>query len=325
MLQTTESVELVKWCECEALARAGKNCFRARLRAVHKSQMGCGSSHLICEAVNFVNDFVGSVVVSDWMKKNKDVTLFLKSNFGVSESDQSLAIATFLCGDMVRSNQARFSARAFVLERLCEMTGLKIEADVLEGLRTGRLGFDESSILLSAPDVEFVSRVKQLNIADHAAGFILYQQGLGARDVRTKINYFKRAHRKLIDALNSSPFDARGLTLAGDINLSQMVLESDPFIVKQLGQLAKDYFVASILADPLNIASRRSYAQLKAINLDFRGAEELFLQALELCDTDQITLLKYADFLQNYLKDECEAKKIYNIYQVCVDLNNCKV
>jgi hypothetical protein len=318
----SQSVELLKWYECEALARAGKNCFRARLRAVHKTQVGSGSSHLISETVLFMNDFVGIVGTSDWMNKNKDVALCLQSNFSFSESDSTQAIATFLSGDMVRASQSRFSARAFVLERLCEMTGLKIEPKVMKGLRAGRMGFQETFISLTPPDVEFIPRVKNLNIADHAAGFILYHQGLIAVDVATKINYFDRAHRKLVDALNSSPFDARGLTLAGDINLRQMVLESDSFVVKQLGQLANDYFVAAILADPLNIASRHSYAELKAINLDFRGAEELFLQALELCDTDQTTLLKYADFLQNSLKDVNEAKKIYDRYQVCVEMNN---
>jgi hypothetical protein len=317
-----QSFELLKWYECEALARAGKNCLRARLRAAHKSQLGSGSAHLIDETMLFLNDFVGVVGTPDWMMKNNDVTLCLRSNFGFSESDLALAIATFLTGDTASSNHCRFSARAFVLERLCEMTGLEIEPQVMEGLRAGRMGFKETIISLAAPDIEFKSRVKHLNIADHATGFILYQQGLNALDAATKISYFNRAHRKLVAALNSSPFDARGLTLAGDINLRQMVLESDPVVVKLLGQLAKDYFVASILADPLNIASRRSYAELKAINLDFRGAEELYLQALELCDTDQMTLLKYADFLQNSLKDINEAKKIYDRYQICVEMND---
>lgn len=315
----TQSVELLKWYECEALARAAKNCLRARLRSSHKVQVSSGSAHLVRETVVFLNEFVGVLSMEDWMQKNADVISTLRSSFLMEEQDLESAVLTFLSGDMVRSHQTRFSARAFVLERLCEMTGIVVVPEVLEGLRAGRMGFEGAVICLAAPDVSFTCRVKHLNVADHAAGFILYQQGLCALDVPTKISYFNRAHRLLVAALNSSPFDARGLTLAGDINLRQMVLETDVMVAKMLGQRAKDYFIASIQADPLNIASRRSFAELKAIMLDFHGAEELFLQALELCDTDETTLLKYADFLKNSLHDDVEAEKMYERHRVCLE------
>ncbi len=309
-IELEQSEELFKWYECEAFARAAKNCLRKILRNAHQKRAGSGSSHLIARVVEFVNKFIGIVDRVAWQVANDEVLETMKSSFGFSESDLQLAMDTFLMGDMIRSNQPRCVARAFVLEMLCDMTGIKIFPGVMEGLRAGRMAFEGAVILLSAPDVSFTSRIKNLNLVDHAAGFILYQQGLRALDVKTKLDYFTRAHENLVKALKSSPFDTKGLALAGDINLRQMVLVENKIEAKQLGQRANDYFRAAISLDPLNLASRRSFAELKALNMDFYGAEELFLQILEIDDTNQVTLLKYAEFLK-MRKDEVEAEKIF--------------
>ncbi len=68
-----ESEELIKLYECEALARAGKNFIRSRLRDVHSQRFSLGSSHLVQEVVCFVNEFVGIVNVTEWMGKNRCV------------------------------------------------------------------------------------------------------------------------------------------------------------------------------------------------------------------------------------------------------------
>ncbi len=243
--------------------------------------------------------------------------LLLTSMFGFSSENLEKAVATFLGGEMLRSHEPKIAARAFTLERLCEMTGIGIVPEVMDALCQGRMGFAGATISLAAPDVTFSCRVKNLSVVDHAAGFVLFHQGLAALDQVTKVSYYKRAQLKLVAALNSSPLDSRALTLAGDINLKHMAVENDTAMAKQLGVRAEDYFTASMCIDPLSGATRRSYAELKMLQRDFPAAEELFLQALELNDMDQEALRMYGHFLRNSLHDDVEADAIYKRLDAC--------
>ncbi len=309
-----QGLELLKWFECEGMARAAKNCLRRVLRDAHRERAGSGSAHLVAKVVDFVNKFVGIIDRQTWEKANENVLQFLRLHFGFNERDLDHCVTTFLTQEMLRSNQGKCTARAFVLDLVCEMTGVTIFPAIMEGLRSGRLCFEGAIIRLTAPDVSFTTRIKRLNVVDHAAGFILYQQGLKALDIATKLSYFTRAHENLVKALKSSPFDTKGLALAGDINLHHMKLVESEIEKKQLSQRANDYFKAAISLDPLNLASRRSFAELKFLNNDVEGAEGLFLEILEIDDRDPLTLERYASFLKSQ-KNEVEAEKLFERFK----------
>ncbi len=234
--EMAQGAELMKRYECEALARAGKNVLRARLRAAHAQQQSSGSSHLVREAVAFLNAFAGSANVVEWRAVNGAVEETLRASFDLSGAHLEAAVATFLEGHVHHPPPQRVAARALVLEQLCEMVGVAIAPEVLEGLRQGCAG---SALCLAAPDVALVCRVKHLSVVDRAAGFVLFRQGLAAREAPTRAGYLRRAQQRLVAALDSAPFDARALALAGDINLQHLQLETDPAAARQRAQRAQ--------------------------------------------------------------------------------------
>ncbi len=72
----------------------------------------------------------------------------------------------------------------------------------------------------------------------------------------------------------------------------------------------QDYLTAAVAADPLAAAPRRSLARLRELQHDLVGAEELFLQALELGaggPADEATLRMYANFLEHSAQAAPEA------------------
>ena len=311
--------QLLRWVQCEAMARVGKNAVRSALRRTHQTLHHLGSSDLAATVIHFFGVFVGIIDANIWMDQNEQVLDDLQSMFCFSPENAHRAASTFLNSTVTVAAGQAITARGFVLERICEMTAISIVPEVMSALKHGRVGYKGRTISLALVDVKFGSRVKNLDAVEHAKGFILYQQGLGANDIPTKMSYFSRAHAALVDMLSSPLASIRSLALGGDICLRHLVAASNQLsegaeVASHLSQQAVYYFESAVAADPHNISAMSSLAELRALLGQTEAARSMFLKALKESERDETTLLKYAHFLKECVHQEVEANAIMERY-----------
>jgi tetratricopeptide (TPR) repeat protein len=234
---------------------------------------------------------------SEWFKANEIVAEVLQTDFKFTASDAKRAIACYLHEQLVLASENIVPARAFVLDRICEIVGLSFETAALSGFRSGVVDFGDTMLFLRSPDIRFGTRTKRIAVMNHASSFVMYHHGLSISNLQTKISYFKRALAIL------APFDAWGFSLGGNVCAkysSAMIREGkDELQVEalELRQKAIYYYERAISLDPLNVLSMASLAELFTKQGDLKSAEDLYLQALEIDDMCEETLIKYAAFL----------------------------
>ena len=200
--------------------------------------------------------------------------------------------------------------RCLLFAEVARVLGLQFTSTTWQELRRNGRAFDRHQPFTDTDLREMKERLKEMNIALHATGFMLKVKAKMSGNDDERKRLLELAAHQFELALDASPNNR--ITLR---NLGDCLAALDRF------DEAQDCYLRALAAAATDTTTLYKYA----IALDKRGrldeAEEYFLRSLEACPTHSNCCYYYADFLCHHRKNFVDAERFYQ-RSLEIDPNN---
>jgi len=190
--------------------------------------------------------------------------------------------------------------RCLLFAEVARVLGLQFTSTTWQELQLNSRAFDRYQPFTDTDLREMKERLKEMNIASHATGFMLKEEAKMSGNDDERKRLLELASHQFELALNASPNNRMTLR-----NLGDCLAALDRF------EEAQDCYERALLADKRDTTTLYKYA----IALDKHGklddSEEYFLRSLEACPYHSNCCYYYADFLCHHRKNFKDAERFY--------------
>ena len=190
--------------------------------------------------------------------------------------------------------------RCAILREVARVLGIRLIQATWDELVRRADGFGRAQPLTSTDIVDLVARTKEMNLASHAAGFVLKIRAKRTRAAPEKQRLLALATEQFSRALHGNPTNRTTLRNIGEC-LAALGREAE----------ARTVFERAVANDPSDTITWYKFATVLVKQGRFDEAEECFLRSLEACPVHSNCCYYYADFLAHIRKNFSDAERFY--------------